>query len=111
QENTDAHPLHQMDPVPAPLTPELLGGEQITPDQVARLPGRDQVDPVKAGAGLGFAQAGDLVVVKINDLSRRDSRDLLGTFRRLVLARAGVLGHALPSLRTLGESNTTRRGW
>jgi hypothetical protein len=81
--------------VPAPLAPELLGREQVTPDQITGFPCRDQVDPIEADPGLVRPKGGDLLVLKGQGIDR------LGIgFRQLpttlvvwiVVAGPGVLG-------------------
>jgi hypothetical protein len=68
RDDSDSESFREMDPVPAPLTAELLGGEQVLAYQVTRLPGGDEVDPVEPHPGLGVAERSELDVIELDDL-------------------------------------------
>src|SRR5690606_12209790 len=88
-DDADGDPLDEVDPMPAPLAPELLGREQVPADEVARLPGSDEVDPVDTDARLARRERGELDVVEFDDVVARADvgRDLLGRRLRRLMGR------------------------
>src|SRR4051794_14352357 len=63
-----------MNPVATPFPAEFLGREKVPAHEIARLPGRDEVDPIEPYPRLSVAQLRKLDIVEFNYIVVRGPR-------------------------------------